>query len=80
MRTIFPVLITFAILAACSESPNTPRTNLPPETYLALTPDGDLRTTTSRQHVHWWGDDPDGFVAGYLISFDQCELGIHHTQ
>ena len=71
MRTLFPALITLAILAACSESPNTPRTNLPPETYLSLTPDGDLRTTTSRQHVHWWGDDPDGFVAGYLISFDQ---------
>lgn len=71
MRTLFPALLSLAILAACSESPNTPRTNVPPETYLSLTPDGDLRTTTSRQHVHWWGDDPDGFVAGYLISFDQ---------
>ncbi|MDX9758127.1 MAG: hypothetical protein RBU27_03110 [Bacteroidota bacterium] len=71
MRTYVLTLLTLTFLAACSEPPNTPRTNLPPETYLALTPDGDLRTSTSRQHVHWWGDDPDGFVIGYLISFDQ---------
>ena len=70
MRSFLPVLALLALLAACSETPNNPRENLPPETYISLTPDGDLRTTTSRQHIHWWGDDPDGFVAGYQISFD----------
>lgn len=67
-------IFLFALLlaAGCSETPNNPVENRPPETYLSLQPDGELRTTTSRQHIHWWGDDPDGFVAGYLISFDNA--------
>ncbi|MBN1448722.1 MAG: hypothetical protein JXA28_12390 [Bacteroidetes bacterium] len=64
------LLLALIMFSACSETPNTPVENRPPETYLSLSPDGELRTTTSRQHIHWWGDDPDGFVAGYLISFD----------
>jgi hypothetical protein len=56
---------------ACSDAPSgTAHGNLAPETHLALLPDSALRTTTSRQHIHWWGDDPDGFVAGYFFSFD----------
>ena len=69
----FIILFAGVLAAACSESiTDVPRENQPPETWLALAPDGDLRTTTSRQHVHWWGDDPDGFVAGYYISFDNA--------
>jgi hypothetical protein len=70
MRIYLSSLLLLLLCAACSETPNNPRGNAPPETYLSLVPDGDLRTTTSRQHIHWWGDDPDGFVAGFLISFD----------
>ncbi|MDH7515120.1 MAG: hypothetical protein QHI48_04510 [Bacteroidota bacterium] len=56
---------------SCSENPvGAPRENIPPETYLSLRPDSALRPSTSRLHIHWWGDDPDGFVAGYFISFD----------
>jgi len=29
-----------------------------------------LDTTPSRQIVHWWGDDPDGTVAGYYYQWD----------
>lgn len=58
-------------LGSCSKQPvDTPIGNIPPETYLSLFPDSTLRETTSRQHIHWWGDDPDGFIAGYLITFD----------
>jgi len=28
-----------------------------------------LDTTPSRQIVHWWGDDPDGSVAGYYYQW-----------
>ncbi len=66
------LLFVLLIAAGCSDTPNNPVENRPPETYLSLHPDGELRTTTSRQHIHWWGDDPDGFVAGYLISFDNA--------
>lgn len=70
MRTIFISLAALLLMAACAETPDDPRPNIPPETSISLSPDGELRTTTSRQHIHWWGDDPDGFVAGYQISFD----------
>jgi hypothetical protein len=78
-RLLFPCLTALALcLVACSESPDGAGIgNLPPETHLALQPDGDLRTTSSQQHIHWWGDDPDGFVAGYFISFDS--LNWHFT-
>ncbi len=56
--------------------------NLPPDTFLFLFVDQDsstaadslrmaaLDTTSSRQIVHWWGDDPDGKVAGYYYQWD----------
>jgi len=78
-RVILPVraaarLLCAALLAAafsCSDDPTGKGSdNIPPETRVSLMPDGELRTTTSRQHLHWWGDDPDGFVAGYFVSFD----------
>ncbi len=66
------MLMAAALLpSACSETiEDRPKENQPPESYLSLFPDDELRTTTSRQHIHWWGDDPDGFVAGYFFSFD----------
>ncbi len=33
-------------------------------------PDGALARTSSQQHIHWWGVDPDGFVVGYFFSLD----------
>ena len=66
------LLVLLLFTAACSDTPNNPVGNQPPETYLSLDPDEELRTTTSRQHIHWWGDDPDGFVAGFFISFDNA--------
>ncbi len=71
-HTLLPLLLLTALgITACSDSPSgSDGGNRPPETHLYLDPDGELRTTSSRQHIHWWGDDPDGFVAGYFISFD----------
>lgn len=56
-------------LNGCSEEfESQPRVNLPPETYLAVDTVG--TTVTSRVQVHWWGDDPDGLVQGFLVSWD----------
>ena len=58
--------------------------NQPPQTYLFLfvipdtitTPDSvyidsvGIDTTTSKQVLHWWGDDSDGQVIGYYIQWD----------
>lgn len=69
---VLPLLLALLLPAGgCSDAPNDGGTpNTPPQTYLHLVPDSALRSGESRQHMHWWGDDPDGFVAGFQISFD----------
>ncbi len=65
------IIIPF-FLIGCIDQPTSERIeNIPPKTFVWLMPDDTLRTTTSRQHIHWWGDDPDGFVVGYEWSFDE---------
>jgi hypothetical protein len=71
------ITIVMCLLGGCSERyPNQPNRNQPPSTFLALMPDSTLRSTTSQQHLHWWGVDPDGFVVGYYWSTDSNS--IHH--
>jgi len=45
--------------------------NQRPETYISLFPDSSLNQSTSNLHLHWWGVDPDGWVSGYVFSFDR---------
>ncbi len=47
-----------------------PLPNQPPNTYLTFFPDSSLATTTSRQILHWWGDDPDGKVVKFLYTWN----------
>ena len=42
--------------------------NEPPRTFLWTDTLGLVQT--SRVNIHWWGDDADGFVRGYLVSSD----------
>lgn len=46
----------------------TKRDNIPPQTYVWTDTLGVAQTSQVR--LSWWGDDPDGFVQGYLVSFD----------
>ncbi len=70
-------LLVLAILGAtgmwnCSEKHTSqPASNETPATYLWLfpVPDTSLGTGVSRQHLHWWGEDPDGTVRGFLFSY-----------
>lgn len=61
------------VLSGCSENiSDAPKPNQPPVTHLALrsaAPDS-LSPTTSRQTLHWWGDDPDGRVVGFIYTFN----------
>ena len=53
----------------CSEEfTSVPRINLPPDTFVAVDTVGAI--VTSQIQVHWWGDDPDGLVQGFLVSLD----------
>ncbi|GAB1348253.1 hypothetical protein MASR1M107_04650 [Ignavibacteriales bacterium] len=45
--------------------------NKPPDTHIFLYPDSTVAQQPSKLTVNWWGDDPDGLVTGYYISWDQ---------
>lgn len=64
-----PVLLI--LFSGCPKNiPDEPVGNKSPNTFLWLFPDSTLADGTSRQHIKWWGEDPDGVVKGYLFSFD----------
>ena len=67
------LLLLAAALAgglSCSERiADTPLEQGVPRTLLWLFPDGELAVGVSRQSIHWWGEDPDGLVRGFLLSF-----------
>ena len=67
---VFTLLFLLSIFAACRDRvTDAPNENQPPETRLFLLPDNDLATSTSRQILHWSGDDPDGRVVGFVHTF-----------
>jgi hypothetical protein len=74
---MYRLLLFFSLLfiiGGCIDQPASERiANMPPQTFVWLMPDDTVRTTSSRQHIHWWGDDPDGFVVGYEWSFNRTD-------
>ena len=57
------------IMISCDDSILTPNGNLPPDTKIYL--DTILNQQNSRVNVSWSGDDPDGLVIGYAISWNE---------
>jgi hypothetical protein len=64
--------------------------NQPPETYLFLFPNPDssavdslsssgIAPTSSKQIIHWWGDDKDGQVVGYYYQWDYQNTPVWTT-
>ncbi|MFA6457312.1 MAG: hypothetical protein WCW40_10865 [Bacteroidota bacterium] len=67
----YPFFLCFALLSlSCQKDlPNQPKQNQPPVTRLWVTSDSLLNETVSRQHLYFYGEDPDGYVVGFLIAF-----------
>lgn len=64
------ILLLFLVISGCSkEHPDEPLLNKTPHTYLWLFPDTSISEGISRQHIRWWGEDPDGLIKGYLFTF-----------
>ena len=67
------ILIIFSLLLflSCNESINDSLIeNQSPETHLFLKADGEISQQKSKLRVHWWGDDKDGLVIGYLFKWE----------
>lgn len=70
-KFIVPFLLLLILATYCSEKiTDNPKPNQPPATYLTFYPDEYLAMTSSRQILHWWGDDPDGKVVLFLYTWD----------
>lgn len=63
-------MLLSGIFSCSRRFPDVPKPNLPPDTHIYLESIRTLRTTTSQQVLHWYGDDPDGLVIGFLYTFD----------
>src|SRR2546426_3435373 len=77
---------SLALLASCAKDPLRVDRNRPPRTFLVAAPiDSTIShpSTTGvsysyRVHLYWRGEDPDGYVTGFLWSFDDSSAGHFH--
>ncbi|NUN08718.1 MAG: hypothetical protein HUU54_06025 [Ignavibacteriaceae bacterium] len=76
IRFLAVALISATIISCTDELVDNPVSNLPPDTGLFLVPDTTISQQPSKLQMHWWGDDPDGLVIGYYISWDNTNWGF----
>jgi len=74
--SVIPLLLF--LLAGCTKHfSSTGVGNVPPKTFVSAFPYRDSTQTSnfnpqsSRLEIHWWANDPDGLVAGYIITFNR---------
>jgi hypothetical protein len=73
LKNIYIAFLIALLFVGCNENVNdNPESNKAPETFLFLHVDEGLQLSQqkSRLSVHWWGDDPDGLVAGYFFKWE----------
>jgi hypothetical protein len=79
---------SLTLLASCAKDPLRVDRNRPPRTFLVAAPiDSTIAHPTAtgvsysyRVHLYWRGEDPDGYVVGYLWAFDDSSVtNFHYT-
>jgi hypothetical protein len=74
----YPFLFLFLCnFLSCREHlVDAPLSNQTPKTALWLYPQVEIRAGVSKQQLHWWGEDPDGLVRGYLFGFRIVQIPV----
>lgn len=68
---ILILIFTATLFTSCvNDVADNPIGNQPPHTGIFLYPDSTISRQPSKIEMHWWGDDPDGFVIGYYFSWN----------
>jgi hypothetical protein len=73
------VFVVLLFLAGCKDAPvGNEKANIPPQAFLWIFPDNadTLASGISKQKIHWWGEDRDGFVVGFLIGVSKNEADV----
>jgi hypothetical protein len=86
LACIFMAASALAMLASCAKDPLRLDRNRPPRTFLVAAPiDSTISHPTAtgvaysyRVHLYWRGEDPDGYVVGFLWAFDDSSAGHYH--
>ena len=63
------LLLVLALPGCREDALEAPQVNQQPRTFLWLFPEDGIATTVSRQHLRWWGEDPDGVLSGFLLAY-----------
>ncbi|MCK4595620.1 hypothetical protein KAT73_02470 [candidate division WOR-3 bacterium] len=78
MKKFVIIVISVTAFIGCErEPPIEPVLNIPPETHIYV--EGLVDTVPARQVIHWWGNDPDGWVVGYHYNWDGNEDTVFTT-
>ncbi len=73
------IILLLVLFLACSEKiVDNKVLNLSPETkiFLFVDPGATISKQKSKITIYWWGDDPDGFVVGYFIKWENDAWGF----
>lgn len=82
MKYYFIIFLALTLLIGCSEEvTDNKNQDKAPNTFLFLYPDdgAQLNRQKSRIAVHWWSDDPDGVVVGYIFKWDGIDANWSFT-
>ncbi len=72
MKKLAIFLPFLVMISGCMKVPQpNPVANQPPDTHLFV--EGRTDTVGGRQIMHWWGNDPDGYIVGYYIKIDTSD-------
>ncbi len=76
------ILMSFLFLISCSDDiTDSKKGDKSPDTFLFLYPNqgADLNQQKSKLTVHWWSDDTDGLVIGYIFKWEGIDTQWHYT-
>lgn len=73
---IISIFLAIAFYSCSDDLTGQKNSNLPPNTNLSIFPDSIIAPGSTLKTIRWWGDDPDGFINGFMISFDSLNWGF----
>jgi hypothetical protein len=80
VKNFFPIFfLCIFVFAGCKKSPtDSELSNQQPQAFLWIFPNNpdSLALGISKQHIHWWGEDADGYVVGFLVGIGKSESSV----